>query len=404
MKKNFLKKILSLLLSIMIIFGISIETYAYEKNDNMENNVTFAIEDNFGSLALEIINNAEVYEVGGTDFSNIEILNEVDINNINTQSSYSVNQTEDNYEVTNLPVVIDGKIELILSLMKTDEGYNATLGRDFAPLLNEVQLNGDNDVSIIQDGFTLYAITPNKTYKQVGSTVIDITEENETFYNINGAMFSTNEISSADYNTTDLCDINDSYTQAALESLTVEKENNNIQPYSNPVSPTGTKYLSNYPIVHQRIGSTQYGMCWAATVASIVRFEGKSSTLTAQQVCNRIGIGYDDGGTLENARAALAIYLSSPYVPTVVNSTLSYSNIMTVINNVDPAYMSCKNGDSGHAVALVGYNFTTTKKEIRIMDPAYECFKTCTHSLFKWTFPFGSDTYTWKYTVRLLYS
>lgn len=404
MKKNFLKKILSLLLSIMIIFGISIETYAYEKNDNMENNVTFAIEDNFGSLALEIINNAEVYEVGGTDFSNIEILNEVDINNINTQSSYSVNQTEDNYEVTNLPVVIDGKIELILSLMKTDEGYNATLGRDFAPLLNEVQLNGDNDVSIIQDGFTLYAITPNKTYKQVGSTVIDITEENETFYNINGAMFSTNEISSADYNTTDLCDINDSYTQAALESLTVEKENNNIQPYSNPVSPTGTKYLSNYPIVHQRIGSTQYGMCWAATVASIVRFEGKSSTLTAQQVCNRMGIGYDDGGTLENARAALAIYLSSPYVPTVVNSTLSYSNIMTVINNVDPAYMSCKNGDSGHAVALVGYNFTTTKKEIRIMDPAYECFKTCTHSLFKCTFPFGSDTYTWKYTVRLLYS
>ena len=44
MKKNFLKKILSLLLSIMIIFGISIETYAYEKTDNMENNVTFAIE------------------------------------------------------------------------------------------------------------------------------------------------------------------------------------------------------------------------------------------------------------------------------------------------------------------------------------------------------------------------
>ena len=245
MKKNFLKKILSLLLSIMIIFGISIETYAYEKTDNMENNVTFAIEDNFGSLALEIIDNAEVYEIENTDFSNIEILNEVDINNINTQSSYSVNQTEDNYEITNLPVVIDGKIELILSLMKTDEGYNATLGRDFAPLLNEVQLNGDNDVSIIQDGFTLYAITPNKTYKQVGSTVIDITEENETFYNINGAMFSTNEISSADYNTTDLCDINDSYTQAALESLTVEKENNNIQPYSNPVSPTGTKYLSN---------------------------------------------------------------------------------------------------------------------------------------------------------------
>lgn len=164
------------------------------------------------------------------------------------------------------------------------------------------------------------------------------------------------------------------------------------------------KYLSNYPIVHQRIGDKQYGMCWAATVASIVRFEGKSSTLTAQQVCNRMGIGYNAGGTLENARAALASYLSSPYVPTIVNSTLSYSNIMTVIDNVDPAYMSCKNGDSGHAVALVGYNFTSSKKEIRIMDPAYECIKICTHSGLKWTFPFGKEKYTWKYTVRLLYS
>lgn len=126
--------------------------------------------------------------------------------------------------------------------------------------------------------------------------------------------------------------------------------------------------------------------------------------MTAQQVCNRMGIGYNAGGTLENARAALASYLSSPYVPTIVNSTLSYSNIMTVIDNVDPAYMSCKNGDSGHAVALVGYNFTSSKKEIRIMDPAYECIKICTHSGLKWTFPFGKEKYTWKYTVRLLYS
>lgn len=402
MKKNFLKKILSVLLSIMIIFGISIEAYAYENNDSMENDVIFAIKDNFGSLALEIIDNAEIYEIENTDFSNIEILNEIVINNMNFQSSYSVNQTKDNYEVTNLPVVIDGKIELILSIMKTDEGYNATLGRDFAPLLNEVQLNGDNEVSIVQDGFTLYAVTPNKAYKQIGSTVIDIAEENESTYSLNGNTFSANEINFANYNTSDLYTINHSYTQAALESLT--SENNSIQPYSNPVSPTGTKYLSNYPIVHQRIGDKQYGMCWAATVASIVRFEGKSSTLTAQQVCNRMGIGYNAGGTLENARAALASYLSSPYVPTIVNSTLSYSNIMTVIDNVDPAYMSCKNGDSGHAVALVGYNFTSSKKEIRIMDPAYECIKICTHSGLKWTFPFGKEKYTWKYTVRLLYS
>ena len=47
---------------------------------------------------------------------------------------------------------------------------------------------------------------------------------------------------------------------------------------------------------------------------------------------------------------------------------------------------------------------TQENQEIRIMDPAYECIKICTHSGLKWTFPFGKEKYTWKYTVRLLYS
>ncbi len=70
----------------MIIYAISIETYAYEKNDNMNNNVTVAIKDNFGSLAIEIFDNPDVYGIDSTDFPNIDILNEVDINNINDQS------------------------------------------------------------------------------------------------------------------------------------------------------------------------------------------------------------------------------------------------------------------------------------------------------------------------------
>lgn len=58
----------------MIIFGISIEAYAYENNDSMENDVIFAIKDNFGSLALEIIDNAEIYEIENTDFQILKYL------------------------------------------------------------------------------------------------------------------------------------------------------------------------------------------------------------------------------------------------------------------------------------------------------------------------------------------
>lgn len=399
MKKNLLTKAISICLSVFMMLSFPIEIFAYEQ---INNNITYAIEDHFGSLALEIIDNPNVYEVESTDFSDIEILNEVDIKDINVQSIYSLNESEDDYEVTNLPVVINGKIELILSLINTDEGYNATLGKDFAPLLNEVQLNGDNEVSILQDGFMLYAITPGKIYKQIGNEVIEVTEEKESQHVLSGTTLSTNIVKTS-YNIFDINTKNDGYTQAALESLSTEekKANSSIQPYSNPVK---SKQLNNYPIVGQKIGNTSYGMCWAATVASMVRFEGKSSSLTAQQVCNKMDIGYNDGGTLNDAKSALETYLGSPYLPTIVQDTLSTSEIETVINNVDPAYMSCKNGSSGHAVALVGYNFSGTSKSVRIMDPAYECFKTCTRSFLKWTFPFGNTSYTWKYTVRLFYT
>lgn len=185
-------------------------------------------------------------------------------------------------------------------------------------------------------------------------------------------------------------------------------EENNLQSVARA---SGTAYLSNYPIVNQKIGNTQYGLCWAATVASMCRFEKPSSygSLTAQNVADYMGIGYDDGGTNDEARDALSHYLGSPYSPKITG-VLSDDDIKTVIDNIDPAYMQNKrktgfwpwNYDY-HAVALTGYSFTTNGSTIQIMDPAYEMFKTATKSGSTWSFSFGETTFSWTKTVRLLY-
>ena len=58
-----------------------------------------------------------------------------------------------------------------------------------------------------------------------------------------------------------------------------------------------------------------------------------------------------------------------------------------------------------HATALIGYQFTSSTTCIRVMDPAYECYKYCTLGTNgKWTYAFGSETFTWIQMIRLLYS
>ena len=173
----------------------------------------------------------------------------------------------------------------------------------------------------------------------------------------------------------------------------------------------GTRYLTNYPIVGQYVNGTQRGLCWAATIASMLRFEKPNlyGTITAQDIADYMGIGYDDGATLGEAKDALEHYLPSNYVPTSYSRTLTPQEIKTVIDNIDPAYMYCRrpNGFLSykyHATALMGYNFTSTCTRVKIMDPAYETLKWCTmDSDGDWTFAFGSYTYTWKKTIRLLY-
>ena len=59
---------------------------------------------------------------------------------------------------------------------------------------------------------------------------------------------------------------------------------------------------------------------------------------------------------------------------------------------------------SYHAVALTGYNYPSGYV-IRLMDPAYECFKTSTRAANgSWSFAFGDTSFAWYRTVRLLYS
>lgn len=101
-------------------------------------------------------------------------------------------------------------------------------------------------------------------------------------------------------------------------------------------------------------GQYAYGMCWAAAVATVHNYF-EYSVITGFEVCTRMGIGYDTGGTIYDMQDALALY------------NITYNKVRKRIltwdeltNNIDKGYPIIIGGYSsvnvGHAVTIYGYS------------------------------------------------
>lgn len=398
MKKIFFYKISAVFLSLALSFSMFTTAFAAEKSTDGDtaSKTAIAINANFGDLMKNIVAHSEKYGLTSSEMTNFEVMQPIDIIDISENAS----NTADSPEIIHLPISDNtGKIVLVFDIITTENGVTCTMGPDFAPLLNTAKENGSNTVMILQDGFSIYAVSDNGVYLQTGKNVRQANEQQ--IIQIASAMNIV-----ANKSSYDLFAASDEYTQLACSALMVAQNNANNVMRETPV--TGSRTLSSYPIVGQYIGDTAYGLCWAATVASIVRFEKPYTygSLTAQDVADYMHIGYDDGASNNEAKNALAHYLGSSYSPTVKSSVLTQSAIKTIIDGTDPAYMQCRrpNGFLSymyHSVALIGYDFTSSSTQIEIMDPAYECYKDCTYSNGDWTFAFGTYTYTWIKTITI---
>lgn len=118
---------------------------------------------------------------------------------------------------------------------------------------------------------------------------------------------------------------------------------------------TSTSYDWRYlqvPIVTQRTSDgVQHGMCWAASVASIVNYK-LGENITAADVCNLMNIGYDTGANGNTASLALNIYGVSSYA---VGSPISFQQVTSYINNNKPVYMRSTSNIGNHATVINGW-------------------------------------------------
>jgi hypothetical protein len=299
-----------------------------------------------------------------------------------------------NKNIIYFPVYSGENLIAIMSLIKYQGEVFCSIGKDFSDKLMKIlSSSANNRVALIAIGNNLYAID----------------EDSNTYSLLNINYFT--QLDNTAISETELMlkyeDVISTQNIISEESKSVVKTFKDLQTSGMVVPQRSEVNLPDYPIVDQKVNGVQMGICWAATIASMARYEFPDTygSLTAKQVCDAEGHDYC-GATWTTIMSCFSRYFTSPYIPTKIDDALTNAQVQTVINNNDPAYMSSLEvgGEGCHATALCGYNSGLFSFTIRIMDPAYECFKTGTYSIFTgYTYAFGDATYRWDKTVRLLY-
>ena len=351
----------------------------------------------------------------------------------------------DDNSIVYYPVSADDEIVAIVSLVKSEGEVTTTIGKDFSYELSDALKQSSNVTLVSVNDSNIAAVTENGSIN-ILSTNGTMSDKSISDY-IGNAIISEADavdsytISSAEvYDTTLLTKdvinlysnnterirkdyyLNDSDVPTEVlsrgngglsntSSISIHSDNMlySYDPYATGLG----DYLDEYEIVGQ--GSDP--ICWAATIASMLRWELPSvyGGYTATDVCDALNHSYTaeyDNIVAGYLTSFLTAY-NSNYWPRYEENTYSQSGICTIINNEDPAYMSAAGASSGsgrHATALCGYLFFSDDTfAIRIMNPGYNggvgTFQLSDRAYSSTTFryAYNSTYYTWDRSIRIYY-
>lgn len=287
------------------------------------------------------------------------------------------------------PISNDGKIVLVLYVMECDGDYTAGISTDYAPELNQLDYQNNDDYIFYEDGETLHAAN-NDAEQNLGNMPQPDDDELSDKEEANAAVFE------------DLSPKNK--VEAILNSYPEESNHDETSKQDAPIGARGfsTKNASAVRLNTSRCLVPQLwdGNCWAAAVATTVKYLNfsKYSTLSARGVCRKMKIGYNDGGTINDMHKALNKYGVTYKKPDY--SQVSFATIQKNILAQRPLVIAAFTKHSGHAVTIIGYTTYGGINQITFHNPGTN---TCTSVEYKksgTTFSYNNDKFKWKSTTR----
>lgn len=251
-------------------------------------------------------------------------------------------------EVYYYPLISDGRVEFILGIIGTDEGYTYDIatGGEMRKLLNELDYPDNECIFYVIDD-ELYYETKNGE---------------ETDFDV-GAVYGI--------------DGNPERAERLFSAKTFEEKQRIIAEKAGSFRPVGLpgEDLDGYDdirygeMITLRRPQKQYDtkMCWACVVATIVNTLNWTY-YTGYDICNRMGIGFYTGADIEDMRQALSYYGISYQRR---DDALSWIDMK---KNIDAEYpvavltVNTARYSEGHTVTLMGYKEEGGKRYMYIWD------------------------------------
>ena len=154
----------------------------------------------------------------------------------------------------------------------------------------------------------------------------------------------------------------------------------------------------------QEADGTKYGLCWAASAATMIRYITGNRTVSAFSIADEFHIGYNDGiETLSTIRSALLRHGVTSQYRYVARQAVSLTEIYHNINNAYPIAMGMQGRVLSvipygkHVVTIVGYNGST----LIMWESARGKIVTTSYNDKKTTYKLFAYTYTWIQSVLI---
>lgn len=275
-------------------------------------------------------------------------------------------------------------IILLMSVMGTTQGWSISISEEWVDGLKELD-NITSDIVFYKSGDNLCAEDENRTFIIAG----------EIDSNIGAFQYENYQRKRQN-----ISDINERFVKVDTNNIEIT-EANQYDMYT-PGFSTSTS-SSKICLLNNPVGQGNYGLCWAASVATICNYL-KDTAVTAKNVADTMGIGYDEGAGLGEAQQALKMYgISYNNLLESTADRMSWSNLQTNINNKYPVYVSAKTSGSGHAVTAYGYSVAAGTNYVVLWNSGTNggtgASVTATFKSSGTTFAYNNSTYTWAYSI-----
>jgi len=280
---------------------------------------------------------------------NDSMFNEFDYSNIKIGDYISTYNSDTNSEVYIYPIFAN---DVCIMTAEVGNGADVSLSNDIS-VYNSIceKLESDTSYVLYIDDGIYYAQDEYDTIELVDTGIIqnEIKSEFE-YYSYNEKISNITHKRNASIEFIEVPDEN-----TILEIVDAAKDFNDVTlgtvSTTISTSSTGTPIKNVTCNITKFVTQGNYGLCWAATVATIIDYI-RNSSLTAINIADMMGIDYNAGATVSQVSSALQrVGLSYK----ISNSKLAWSQAKTNITLDKPFALCLYTSGAGHMLTGFGY-------------------------------------------------